>query len=155
SRMNVVVDVAGGRGRLLATILESNPHLRGILFDLPHILADARQLFDEGDVGDRCTFVSGDFFAAVPEARNAYILRNIIHDGEDDRAVAIRATCRRAMADDARLILVERYIPENPREAPLVFHADLEILVNVGGMERTTAEYTALLERSGFRLTRT
>src|SRR5262249_16338895 len=86
---------------------------------------------------------------------DAYVLRNIIHDWDDDRAVAILATCRRAMAGDARLILVERYIPENPREAPLVFHADLEILVNVGGVERTTAEYDRLLERSGFHLTRT
>jgi hypothetical protein len=152
SRVKVVVDVAGGRGRLLATILESNPHLRGILFDLPHVVADARQLIDEAGASDRCAFVSGDFFKAVPEGGDAYVLRNIIHDWEDDEAVAILATCRRAMADDARLLLVERYVAENPREAPLVHHADLEIMVNVGGLERTTDEYAALLARSGFRL---
>ena len=155
SRMSLVVDVAGGRGRLLATILEANPHLRGILFDLPHVVDSARELLDETGVVDRCELVGGDFFAAVPDGGDAYILRNIIHDWEDDQAVAILMTCRRAMADDARLVLVERYLPDDPREAPLVFHADLEMLVNVGGRERTTDEYETLLARSGLRLART
>jgi hypothetical protein len=155
SRVSVVVDVAGGRGRLLATILARNPHVRGILFDLPHVIEDARGLVKEEGVIDRCEFVGGSFFAAVPNGGDAYILRNIIHDWEDDQAVAILTTCRRAMAEAARLILVERYLPEDPREALLVRHADLEILVNVGGRERTTEEYAALLARSGLRLART
>lgn len=155
SQIGTVVDVAGGRGRLLATILESNAHLRGILFDLPHVVEDARELIDDAGVADRCEFVGGNFFEAVPEGGNAYILRNIIHDWQDDQAVAILTTCRRAMADDARLILVERYVADDPREAPLVHHADLEMLVNVGGLERTTDEYARLLARGGFRLART
>lgn len=129
--------------------------MRGVLFDLPHVVAEARQLIHDAGVGDRCTLVSGDFFETVPEGGDAYILRNIIHDWQDDRAIAILATCRRAMANDARLILVERYVAEDPREAPLVHHADLEILVNVGGMERTTDEYATLLAYSGFRLIKT
>ena len=153
--MKRVVDVAGGRGRLLAAILEQNAQLRGILFDLPHVIEDARQLIGEAGIADRCTLVGGDFFQAVPEGGDAYILRNIIHDWEDDQAVAILATCRRAMADNAHLILVERYVPDDPREAPIIFHADLEMLVNVGGRERTTEEYATLLARSGMRLTRT
>jgi hypothetical protein len=155
SRMSLVIDVAGGRGRLLATILESNPHLRGILFDLPRIVEDARQLINDAGVADRCEFVGGNFFEAVPEGGNAYILRNIIHDWEDDQAVAILTTCRRAMGDGARLILVERYVAEDPRETPLVHHADLEMLVNVGGLERTSDEYATLLARGGFRLVQT
>jgi hypothetical protein len=155
SRMSLVVDVAGGRGRLLATILARNPHLRGILFDLPRVVADARQLVSDAGVADRCEFVGGSFFEAVPEGADAYILRNIIHDWQDDQAVVILATCRRAMADRARLILVERYLAEDPREALPVFHADLEMLVNVGGRERTTEEYAALLARSGLRLAKT
>ena len=154
SQLRTVVDVAGGRGRLLATILESNAHLRGILFDLPQVVEDARQLIGDAGVADRCAFVGGSFFEAVPEGGDAYILRNIIHDWQDDQAVAILATCRRAMADDARLVLVERYVADDPREAPLVHHADLEMLVNVGGVERTTDEYATLLARSGFRLAR-
>jgi O-methyltransferase domain/Dimerisation domain len=156
SRMKRVVDVAGGRGRLLAMILAQNAQLRGILFDLPHVIDDARQLIGEAGVADRCEFVAGNFFEAVPEGCDAYILRNIIHDWDDDRAVAILASCRRAMAAGARLILVERYVPDDPREAPAIFiHADLEMLVNVGGQERTTKEYAALLTRSGLQLTPT
>lgn len=155
SEMKLVVDVAGGRGRLLSTVLEYNPHLRGILFDLPHVTDDAQTLIREAGVADRCTFVGGDFFEAVPEGGDAYVLRNIIHDWDDDQAVAILVTCRRAMADGARLILVERYVPDDPREAPMIFHADLEMLVNVGGRERTTDEYAALLARAGLRVTRT
>jgi hypothetical protein len=155
SAMKLVVDVAGGRGRLLATILEDNAQLRGILFDLPQVIEDARQLVDEAGVADRCAFVAGDFFQAVPEGGDAYVLRNIIHDWDDDEAVAILANCRRAMAEAARLILVERYLPDDPREAPIIYHADLEMLVNVGGRERTNEEYAALLTRAGLRMMRT
>jgi hypothetical protein len=155
SAMSRVVDVAGGRGRLLATVLACNPHLRGTLFDLPPVIEDARHLIDDAGVADRCAFVGGDFFEAVPEGGDAYILRNIIHDWGDDQAVAILTTCRRAMAGGACLILVERYVADDPREALPVLHADLEILVNVGGRERTTDEYAALLARSGLRLART
>jgi hypothetical protein len=155
SGLKQVVDVAGGRGRLLATLLEHNAQLRGILFDLPHVIEDARPLVAAAGVADRCAFVGGDFFQAVPAGGDAYILRNIIHDWDDDQAVAILATCRRAMAHGARLILVERYVPDDPREAPMIFHADLEMLVNVGGRERTTEEYAVLLTRAGLTLTRT
>jgi hypothetical protein len=127
SKIGQVVDVAGGRGRLLATILECYPHLRGILFDLPHVIEDARLLINDAGVTDRCAFVGGNFFEAVPKGGDAYILRNIVHDWEDDQAVAILTTCRRAMADSARLILVERYLADDPREALLVLHADLSI----------------------------
>ena len=155
SKMNVVVDVGGGRGRLLATILERYPRLRGILFDQPHVIEDARQTLEEVGVVDRCELVGGSFFDAVPADGDAYVLRNIIHDWDDDQAVAILMSCRRSMTDGARLVLVERYLATDPREALLVLHADLEMLVNVGGRERTTDEYAALLARSGLRLTKT
>ena len=103
-------------------------------------------------MADRCDFVGGNFFEAVPEGGNAYILRNIIHDWEDDQVIAILTTCRRAMANDARLILVERYVADDPREAPLVHHADLEMLVNVGGQSAPRMSTATLLARSGFRL---
>ena len=154
SRMSVVVDVGGGRGRLLATILERYPRLRGILFDQPHVIEDARQILEEVGVVDRCELVGGSFFDAVPAGGDAYVLRNIIHDWEDDQAVAILTSCRRAMTDGARLVLVERYLATIPTRR-CRSHADLEMLVNVGGRERTTDEYAALLARSGLRLTRT
>jgi hypothetical protein len=154
SKMNVVVDVGGGRGRLLATILERYPRLRGILFEQPHVIEDAREILEEVGVVDRCELVGGSFFDAVPAGGDAYVLRNIIHDWDDDQALAILTSCRRSMTDDARLVLVERYLATDPHEAMLVLHADLEMLVNVGGRERTTDEYAALLARSGLRLTR-
>ena len=155
SRMTKVIDVGGGRGRLIATILAEHEHLRGILFDQPHVVESARETLDDADVADRCELVGGSFFDAVPRGGDAYLLRNIIHDWQDEQAIAILTTCRRAMADGARLVLVERHVPDDPREALLVLHADLEMLVNVGGLERTTEQYVRLLERSRFRLSRT
>jgi hypothetical protein len=155
SSMTKVIDVGGGRGRLIATILAEHEHLRGILFDQPHVIESARETLDEAGVADRCELVGGSFFDAVPQGGDAYILRNIIHDWQDDQAIAILTACRRAMVDGARLILVERRLADDPREALPVLHADLEMLVNVGGRERTTEEYAGLLVRSGFRLNRT
>jgi O-methyltransferase domain/Dimerisation domain len=155
SRMSLVVDVGGGRGRLLATILERYPRLHGILFDRPHVIEDARQIIDAAGVGDRCELVGGSFFDAVPAGGDAYILRNIIHDWEDDQAVAILTNCRRAMATGARVVLVELYLAEDPQAALPVLYSDLEMLVTVGGRERTTDEHATLLARGGLRLAQT
>jgi hypothetical protein len=155
SGMRMVIDVGAGRGRLLSTILEGHPHLRGILFDQPQVLEAAREIVNEAGVADRCDFVGGNFFERVPEGGDVYVLRNIIHDWEDDQAVAILTNCRRAMGTGARVLLVERYVAEDPHEALQVLHADLEMLVNVGGRERTTDEYATLLARSGLRLAQT
>jgi len=155
SRMRLVVDVGGGRGRLLATILARHPRLRGILFEQPHVIEDAREILDEAGVGARCELIGGSFFDGVPAGGDAYILRGIIPGFEDDRAVAILESCRRAMGSGARVILVERYLAPDSREALAVLYSDLEMLVNVGGREWTTDEYAALLARSGLRLTRT
>jgi hypothetical protein len=103
-------------------------------------------------VVDRCELVGGSFFDAVPAGGDAYILRGIIPGFEDDQAVAILTNCRRAMAAGARLLLLERYVATDPHEALPVLLSDLEMLVNVGGRERTTDEYATLLARGGFRL---
>jgi ubiquinone/menaquinone biosynthesis C-methylase UbiE len=155
SGVSNVVDVGGGRGRLIATILAEHTHLRGILFDQPHVIDSARETLDEAGVADRCELVGGSFFDAMPAGGDVYLLRNIIHDWQDDQAIAILKSCRRAMADAARLVLVERQLADDPRETLSALHADLEMLVNVGGRERATEEYADLLARSGFRLGRT
>jgi hypothetical protein len=152
-RMSLVVDVGGGRGQLLATILDRYPRLRGILFEQPHVIEGARQIHDAAGVVDRCEVVGGSFFDAVPAGGDAYILRGVIPGFEDDQAVAVLTNCRRAMAAGARVLLVERYLAPDPLEALPVLYSDLEMLVNVGGRERTTDEYGALLARSGLRLT--
>jgi hypothetical protein len=152
SRMSRVVDVGGGRGQLLAAILERHPRLHGVLFDQPHVIEGARQILDAAGVGARCELVGGSFFDAVPAGGDAYILRGIIPGFDDDQAVAILASCRRAMAADARVLLVERYLAADPHEALPVLLSDLEMLVNVGGRERTTDEYATLLTCGGFRV---
>jgi O-methyltransferase domain/Dimerisation domain len=152
SGLHRVVDVGGGHGFLLAMILKSNPALRGVLFDLPDVVAGAGQILKDSGVGDRCEVVGGSFFDALPTGGDLYILRQIIHDWDDDRALAILRNCRAAMTETAKVLLIERAIAPHHREAMRVLHLDLEMLVNVGGMERTDAEYRSLLEKAGFRL---
>jgi O-methyltransferase domain len=154
SHFSTVVDVGGGRGGLLAAILSVNPHLRGVLFDRPTVVAGAEEELSGAGVLDRCTVVSGDFFESVPEGGDAYLLSNVIHNWDDDHAVDILRTCRAAMADTACLLLAETVLPEGVAPSPVKF-LDLAMLVmTAGGRERTEAEFRALLDRAGFRLTR-
>lgn len=149
-----IVDVAGGRGSLIATILRQNPRARGILFDLPHVVERAAPLIREAGVADRCQLLSGDFFDRVPAGGDIYLMKKIIHDWDDERAGAILANCRAAMAGDGRLLLLEEVIlPGNaPAFGKLI---DLSMLVQTpGGQERTEAEYRTLLAAAGLELTR-
>ena len=152
-----VVDVGGGQGRLLATVLRAHPGMRGTLLDRPDVVEGAGALLAEAGVADRCERVGGDMFAAVPEGGDAYILSRVIHDWGDGEAVAVLARCRGAMAEGGRLLLVERVPPERATpSAPAQGHllSDLNMLVRTGGRERTEAEYRALLAAAGLRLTR-
>jgi hypothetical protein len=153
SRLRTIVDVGGGRGALLAAILSANPHLQGVLFDRPAVVAGADEELSGAEVIDRCKVVSGDFFDSVPEGGDAYLLSGVIHDWDDDHAVEILSTCRAAMADTACLLLAEIVLPEGaaPSMGKLV---DVEMLVITGGRQRAEAEFRALLDRAGLRLTR-
>jgi choline kinase len=147
-----LVDVGGGHGFLLGTVLAANPALRGVLFDQPHVVGGAGSTFDRLGVRDRVTIVGGDFFREVPRA-GAYVMSHIIHDWDDQRATAILRTIRRAAEPGATLLLAETVIPAGnaPSFGKIL---DLEMLVLPGGVERTEAEYRALLAAGGFRLTR-
>jgi hypothetical protein len=149
-----VVDVGGGQGALLTAILIRHPRLRGVLFDRPAVVAAAPALLDAAGVAPRCDVVGGDFFAAVPDGADAYVLKSVIHDWEDEPATAILRTCRRAIAPDGRLLLVERVIAPPNEGAPAKL-SDLNMLVAPGGRERTREEYGALLAAAGFRLAET
>jgi len=155
SGVRKVIDVGGGHGFLLATILRSNPTMRGVLFDLPHVVAGASQVLENSGVRDRCEVVGGSFFDALQTSGDAYVLRHIIHDWDDDRALAILRNCRAAMKGTGKLLVIEREIAPDPREAMRVLHLDLEMLVNIAGMERTNDEYRSLFDAAGFQLTRT
>ena len=153
SPFRTIVDVGGGRGTLLAAILRANPGVRGILFEQAHVIPGARQYLDGAGLGQRCELVAGDFFESVVAGGDAYVLKWIVHDWDDEHAVRILERCRRAMSGAGRLLLVETVIPpgNDPSSGKL---ADLAMMVWTGGKERTEAEYRSLLAAAGFELTR-
>lgn len=153
SAITRIVDVGGGRGALLATILKVYPHTRGALFDLPAVIEDARDSSEMEDLADRCDFISGDFFGSVPGGADAYILKSVIHDWDDDRAVAILRNCRNAMTSEAKLLLVEREVASGNEPSPAKL-VDITMLTIAGGLERTAVEYEALLNEAGLELTK-
>jgi hypothetical protein len=149
-----LVDVGGGQGVLLATILRAHPAMRGVLFDQPEVVVGARATLEAQGVADRCEVVGGDFFDAVPPGGDAYLLRQVVHDWDDARAATILANCRRAIQGPGRLLVVERVVAPDYRHAMPVLHLDMEMLVNLGGLQRTATEYEALFAAAGFRLSR-
>jgi hypothetical protein len=148
-----IVDVGGGHGPLLAAILAGAPASRGVLYDLPRVVANAPNLLRECQVADRVRIEEGSFFERVPAGADAYILKNIIHDWPDDKAVQILRNVRAAAGRAATVLLVELVIPDHNRDFPGKW-VDLEMLLNLGARERTAAEYEDLLGRAGLRVTR-
>ena len=146
-------DIAGGHGYLLAQVLKANPGARGILFDVPPVIAGAGALLEREGVAGRVETVAGDFFAGVPAGADCYLLKHIIHDWDDESCVRILRNIGAAMAEGGRVLIVETVVPEgnDPHYSKLL---DLEMLTSPGGAERTAAEYGELLEASGLRLTR-
>ena len=153
SRVGTIVDVGGGTGAFLAVLLKASPQARGILFDRPNVIAAAGVLLTSAGVADRCDAVAGDFFAAVPGGGDLYILSWIIHDWDDDRSVAILKNCRRAMADDARLLIIEQVVPPGNQPSLSKLY-DLHMLALSGGRERREDEYRALLAEADLDLAR-
>ena len=148
-----IVDVAGGRGRLLAAILAATPAARGVLFDLPQVVAGAPALLRKHHAHDRVRIVEGSFFERIPDDGDAYVLKHVIHDWPDDDAVHILRNVRAATDTGRRLLLVELVIPNHDREF-LGKWLDLEMLIGVAARERTATEYGQLLNRAGFQMTR-
>ena len=153
SAFDVVVDVGGATGNLLSAILAHHPGPRGVLFDLPHVVAEAPALLKQKSIGDRVTIATGDFFKFAPEGGDAYVLSHILHDWAEDRCIIILDTIRKAMKPTSRLLIVEMVLPEDdaPHPGKMI---DLLMLVTTGGQERTESEYRQLLGRAGFALTR-
>lgn len=153
SSVGELADIAGGHGSLLAAILRANPHMRGLLFDVPQVIAGAREHLEAEGVAGRCELASGDFFESVPEGADAYLMKHIIHDWDDARALAILKNCHRAMPETGKLLLVEMVIPPG-NEPHFGKIQDLEMMLSPGGLERTEEEFRALFAAAGFELTR-
>jgi hypothetical protein len=146
--------VGGGKGGLLTAVLEANPTLSGILFDQPAVIEGAREQIGAAGLSERCRLVGGDFFAAVPEGGDAYLLKWILHDWDDERSIRILRSCRRAMGEQARLLIMEVVLPDRMPPQPVGAAIDVHMLALTGGRERTESEYRALLAAGGFQLTR-
>ena len=150
-----LVDVGGGAGALLGEVLRRHPEITGVLLERPGMLEHARTYLGEQGVGDRCELVEGDFFSSVPSGGDVYVLKSVLHDWDDDRCVAILRSCRAAMSDTARLVIVELLLPAHMTPSATLLRAallDLIMLAFAGGRERTEAEFSALLEQAGLRL---
>ncbi len=155
--LHTVVDVGGGNGALLIGLLQAHAHLRGIVLDRPAAAERARARIAEGGLAERCEAVGGDFFKEVPAGVDAYVLKHVIHDWDDERAAAILATCRRAMRPDSRLLLVEGVYPVRIDQSLASRGAaanDVNMLVSTGGRQRSEAEFRTLYAAAGFRLVR-
>jgi DNA-binding Lrp family transcriptional regulator len=152
SGIEIIADIAGGHGYLLAQILKANPNLKGVLFDVPSVIQGADGLLKREGVNERVEPISGDFFAEVPAA-DAYIMKHIIHDWDDERSIKILKSIYAAMKTNGKVLIVEAVLPEGnePHYGKLL---DLEMLTSPGGAERTAEEYRALLAQAGFKLTR-
>jgi hypothetical protein len=149
-----VIDVGGGSGALAATVLRAHPTTRGIVFDLPFCRQGAIEYLSSAGVSDRCQFVAGDFFEAIPTGADAYVLKFILHDWEDDKCAQILKTCRAAVSGDSKLLLVESILPPDGGPLTDAVFGDVTMIVHTGGRERTEAEYGSLLGTAGFRLIR-
>jgi hypothetical protein len=154
SGIQTLVDVGGGHGSLLSTILKVNPKLKGVLFDQPSVITRAKQ---DGHVTakgipERCTLESGDFFEALPKDGDAYIMKRVLHDWDDERCAKILANCCAAMSKKGRVLVVESVIPpgNGPDRGKL---ADMQMLI-MGGRERTKQEFAAVFRAAGLKLTR-
>jgi len=153
SDINKLVDIAGGHGLLLAAILKANPHLQGVLFDLPFVIEGAGELLESEGVTARTEKVSGDFFENIPAGADAYLMKHIIHDWNVEQSVKILQNIRRAVNDDGKVLIAEMVVPEGNEPSPAK-GLDLVMLTIEGGKERTEKEYQELLEAAGLRLTR-
>jgi ubiquinone/menaquinone biosynthesis C-methylase UbiE len=148
-----LADIAGGHGILLSGFLKANPQLEGLLFDLPQVIEGAPALLEKEGVADRVELKTGDFFESVPSGADAYMMKFIIHDWDDERALKILRNIHQVLPSDGRLLLVEMVVPAG-NEAHFSKIQDLEMLVSPGGVERTPDEYRDLLGQAGFELRR-
>lgn len=153
SKFSCIVDVGAGNGALITGILHAYSHPRGIIFDMPKVVAEAQNYLAENGMNDRCQTVTGDFFKDTIPSGDLYILSNIIHDWDDNRAAQILRNCREVMSGDGKLLLIEQFMPKQAANAPVTVSSDLSMLLHTSGRERTEEEFRALFSKAGLQLT--
>jgi 16S rRNA G1207 methylase RsmC len=157
SGISRLMDVGGGLGELMCAILKKYPSMHGVVFDLPHCAEGAKKNISGARLADRCEFIAGSFFESVATGADAVVMKSIIHDWNDERCVRILQNCHRALPAGARLMLIDKVIPEKLESGGgdlFVFLDDLNMLRGPGGCERTPTEFRALLSEGGFSMRR-
>lgn len=153
SPFHKIVDVGGGHGALITSILNANPQLKGVLFDSPEVISGATPKMEAAGLAERCETVAGDFFQSVPAGADAYIMKWIIHDWDDERAIRILKNCRAQVPENGRVIVVDSVVPEGDQPDFSKFF-DLNMMVMTGGKERTEREFAELFSAAGLKLVR-
>ncbi|MDX2301641.1 MAG: methyltransferase [Microscillaceae bacterium] len=152
SGITKLVDIGGGHGFLLASILEKYLNMTGILFDTPPIVEEAKGLLEKHGVSNRCETAGGNFFESVPNGGDAYMMKHIIHDWNDEECVTILKNCRKGIVDGGKLLVIEMVVPKG-NEPSLSKLLDLQMLAVLPGCERTEDEYSTLFSKASFKLT--
>jgi len=153
SEIKLLADIGGGNGSQIIEILNKYPQMQGMLFDLPHVVERAAERIETACLQNRCQIVPGSFFDAIPTGADAYVLRHIIHDWDEEKCLSILRNCHRAMSAESKLLVIESVIPAGNDPFPGKF-LDLVMLLIPGGKERTEMEYRELFDQAGFELTR-
>lgn len=153
SKVRVLVDVGGGNGSVSARILKHNPAMQAVIYDQPQVLEAAERYLSKAGLRARCRLVPGDFFSSVAEGGDLYVLSNIVHDWDDERAVRILRNCRSAMKPTGVVMLVEAVMAEHGRPSRAAM-ADVNMMVLLTGRERTEEQYRSLLQEADLSLTR-
>ena len=148
---HVLADIGGGNGSLVGAVLQRYPKLKGLLFDLSHVVGRARESLKAYGVAERCSVIEGNFFESVPGGADTYLLRHIIHDWSDEQSVQILSNCRKVIPKSGRLLIIEAVVPTG-NESSLAKDFDMVMMVLPGGIERTAEEYGRLLEQADFKL---
>ncbi|MFJ3963593.1 methyltransferase [Streptomyces sp. NPDC090036] len=153
-RFASVTDVGGGSGTLLAAVLEAHPHLAGVVFDTADGLAEAAKTLARHGLDERCTVIAGDFFQSVPQGTDVYLVKSVLHDWTDAQAVTILRHCRQVLPPDGVVLIVEPVLPEVVgAQDEGTYLSDLNMMVNVGGRERTRADFEEVCRRAALRVT--
>ncbi len=153
SDFGVIADIGGGNGSKLTAVLKKYPQLKGMLFDLPHVVERAQDYVEQAGVADRCELIGGNFFESVPSGADAYMMRHIIHDWDDEKSLTILRNCHAVMSPGSKLLVVDSVIPAG-NDPFMAKFLDLTMMLIPGGKERTAEEFRTLYDQAGFDLTR-